>query len=492
MFRRSSGILMHITSLPSKHGIGSLGQEAYNFVRFLKESGQSFWQVLPLGPTSYGDSPYQSLSTFAGNTLLIDLGELQKKQLLRKKDFKKRNFGKDSAIVDFEKVRKEKTEILRIAFSRAKKSHKKQLELFAKANQSWLKDYTLFMALKQHHDLRPWQEWAKPFRDRQAKALQNARKEHADEILFWTFTQYLFYRQWNNLKEFANKNGVEIIGDIPIYVAEDSADVWANPKLFLLDKKNKPICVSGCPPDAFSVDGQLWGNPIYNWELMEKQGYKWWINRIRAIFSMFDVVRIDHFRGFEAYWSIPGDSETASTGEWVKGPAIKLFDAIKKDLGDLRVIAEDLGFLTQEVIDFKNETGFPGMKILEFAFDSKEESNYLPHAYDTNCFVYTGTHDNDTVMGWFEHTPKADVRKAKNYLQLSKKEGYHWGFIRGAWSSVAVVAIAQMQDFLGLGTKSRMNIPSTIGGNWIWRMQPNQLTKKLTKRTKKMTKLYGR
>ncbi|HHB79645.1 MAG TPA: 4-alpha-glucanotransferase [Saprospiraceae bacterium] len=490
MYQRSSGILMHITSLPSKHGIGDLGKKAFDFVRFLDKSGQSFWQILPIGPTGYGDSPYQSLSTFAGNTLLIDLKQLQKEKLLRPKDFKNRDFGQDPEVVDFQKVRKEKTELLRIAFSRTKNSYKKELSIFAKANKSWLDDYSLFMALKHHHDLKSWQEWPKALRDRQPKALQKAKKKYADEILFWIFAQFIFFRQWNALKNFANEKGIQIIGDIPIYVAEDSADVWANPKLFLLDKTNKPICVSGCPPDAFSADGQLWGNPIYNWKRMEKQGFKWWINRIKASFTLFDVVRIDHFRGFEAYWSIPGDAETAAKGEWVKGPAIKLFDAVKKELGDLRVIAEDLGFLTQEVIDFKNETGFPGMKILEFAFDSKEESNYLPHTYDKNCIVYTGTHDNDTVMGWFEHTPEADVKKAKEYLRLTKKEGYNWGFIRGAWSSVAVVAIAQMQDFLGID--NRMNTPSTFGGNWEWRMKPRKLTKKLTVKTKKITRLYGR
>ncbi len=492
MFNRSSGILLHISSLPSKHGIGDLGRAAYDFVDFLERSGQRFWQILPIGPTSYGNSPYQSLSTFAGNPLFIDLISLRKEGLLQKKDFKKRDFGSNASKVDFAKVHQEKMQLLRLAFAKLNTKQLKKILLFAQANKKWLDDYALFMALKQDNNLKSWQLWPKKIRDRNPKAIKKAFIQHADEIAFWQFVQYHFFQQWNHLKAYANKKGVEIIGDIPIYVAEDSADVWANPKLFLLDKSNKPTHVAGCPPDAFSEDGQLWGNPIYNWPRMEKQGFKWWINRIRFSFQMHDVVRIDHFRGFEAYWSIPGNSDTAAHGNWIKGPEMKLFAAIQKELGDLRIIAEDLGFLTQEVIDFKNATGYPGMKILEFAFDSKEDSDYLPHNYEKKCFVYTGTHDNDTVLGWVKNAPKKDLKKAKQYFQLTKKEGYHWGFIRGAWASVGNVAIAQMQDFLGLGTKSRMNIPSTIGDNWMWRMKPNQLTKKLQKRLKKLTKLYGR
>ncbi len=493
MFNRSSGILMHISSLPSKHGIGDLGKEAYRFVDFLNKSRQRNWQILPIGPTSYGDSPYQSLSSFAGNPLFIDLKSLQKEGLLQKKDFKKRNFGNDVEKVDFTKVHHEKMELLRLAFAKISTPQLKKVMIFAEAQKNWLDDYALFMALRQNFESISWQEWPKKLRDRNEKALKKAIIEHADEIAFWKFVQYHFFKQWNRLKAYANKKGVEIIGDIPIYVAEDSADVWSNPELFLLDKKNKPTFVSGCPPDAFSEDGQLWGNPIYNWKLMEKQNFAWWINRIKASFSLFDVVRIDHFRGFESYWSIPGNSETAATGEWIQGPEMKLFNAIKKELGTLRIIAEDLGFLTQEVIDFKNKTGYPGMKILQFAFNPHESSSYLPHNFESsNSFAYTGTHDNNTVMGWFQETDKADVKNAIDYLKLSKKEGYHWGFIRGVWSSIAVVAIAQMQDFLGLDTNSRMNTPGTIGNNWTWRLTPNQLTKKLQKKIKKITKRYGR
>ncbi len=491
MFNRSSGILMHITSLPNKQGIGTFGKESYDFIDFLKKSGQSYWQLLPIGPTGYGDSPYQSLSTFAGNILLIDLEVLKNKKLLTDADFKGRKFGRNDEVIDFTNVNKEKIELLRLAFERGKIAYKREMDTFTEEH-TWLSDYTLFMALKYHHGLKSWQEWPKALRTRDKKALELAREIHKDEMRFWTFVQYLFFKQWHELKVYANKNGVEMIGDIPIYVAEDSSDVWANPELFLLDKDNRPVCVSGCPPDAFSATGQLWGNPIYNWDLMEENNYAWWIERIRASYELFDVVRIDHFRGFESYWSIPGGAKTAEKGEWIKGPEMKLFDAIKEELGELKVIAEDLGFLTKEVANFKDASGYPGMKVLEFAFDTKEESDYLPHNYDTNCFVYTGTHDNDTVLGWFNNTDQDDIDKAIDYLKLTKEEGYHWGFIRGAWSSVGVVAVAQMQDFLGLDEKSRMNIPSTIGGNWEWRMKPGQLTDELAKKIMNMTKLYGR
>ncbi len=492
MFKRSSGILMHITSLPNKQGIGTFGREAYDYVDFLKKSGQSFWQLLPIGPTGYGDSPYQSLSTFAGNILLIDLEVLKEKKILTEDDFKNRNFGSNEEIIDFTNVNKEKIDLLRLAFKRGKEAYKREMDTFVEEHKAWLIDYTLFMALKYDNDLKSWQEWPKPLRSRDDKAMKLALESHQDEMRFWTFVQYIFFKQWHELKVYANKNGIEMIGDIPIYVAEDSSDVWANPELFLLDEDNKPVSVSGCPPDAFSATGQLWGNPIYNWDLMEEQGYKWWIERIRASYELFDVVRIDHFRGFESYWSIPGGAETAVNGEWIKGPEMKLFDAIKAELGDLKVIAEDLGFLTKEVSNFKDASGYPGMKVLEFAFDSKEESDYLPHNYNTNCFVYTGTHDNDTVLGWFNNTDQADIDKSIDYLKLTKDEGYHWGYIRGAWSSVGVVAVAQMQDFLGLDENSRMNIPSTIGGNWEWRMKPNQLTDELAEKIMSMTKLYGR
>ncbi len=492
MFNRSSGILMHITSLANDTGVGTFGKESYEFVDFLKKAGQSFWQLLPLGPTGYGESPYQSPSTFAGNFLLIDLESLIEKKMLHKSDFRGIVFSKDPEKVDYERVNKYKLKLLRIAYENSKESYKREIDTFTEEHKSWLTDYTLFMALKEANDYKSWQKWPKDIRRRDEKVLKKKRLKYKDEIGFWGFVQYLFFKQWHELKVYANKNGVEIIGDIPIYVAEDSSDVWAHPELYLLDKDNKPISVSGCPPDAFSETGQLWGNPIYDWELMHERGYKWWIERIRATYELFDVVRIDHFRGFESFWSIPGGAKTAEKGEWVKGPEMKLFNAIKEELGDLKIIAEDLGFLTKEVADFKEASGYPGMKVLEFAFDSKEESDYLPHNYESNCIVYTGTHDNDTVMGWFKNTNPEDLEKSIEYLKLTEEEGYNWGFIRGAWSSVGVVAIAQMQDFLGLSDESRMNIPSTIGDNWEWRIKEDQLTDELSDKIYNITKLYGR
>ena len=492
MFRRSSGILMHITSLPNPYGVGTFGKEAYDFVDFLKSSGQSYWQLLPIGPTGYGESPYQSPSTFAGNFLFIDLEILKDKNILFEEDFSDWPLASDPTNVDYKTVNKYKMKLLRLAFKRAYKAYQREVDTFVEEQKHWMEDYILFMALKEAHDLKSWQTWEEPLRQRDPIALKEARLIYQEDLKFWSFVQYLFYKQWHELKVYANKNGVEMIGDIPIYVAEDSSDVWSNPELFLLDRENQPIQVSGCPPDAFSETGQLWGNPIYDWDLMDKSGYRWWIERIKSTYALFDVVRIDHFRGFESYWSIPGKAKTAEKGEWIKGPGMKLFDAIKKELGPLKVIAEDLGFLTQAVVDFKNASGFPGMKVLEFAFDSREDSDYLPHNYEQNCFVYTGTHDNDTVVGWAQHTEKDDLNKAIKYLKLSNSEGYAWGFIRGAWSSVGVVAIAQMQDFLELGSEARMNIPSTIGNNWKWRMEAKHLTKELANKIFEITKLYGR
>lgn len=492
MFNRSSGILMHVSSLENPYGIGTFGKSAYEFVEFLKAAGQSYWQLLPLGPTGYGESPYQSPSTFAGNFLFIDLEILVGEKWLVAEDLEGLSQDKDKTSVDYKTVSQEKMVLLRKAFANNFKGHRRAIEAFFNQEKDWLEDYVLFMALKEAHGHQSWQTWPKALRQRDPATLKKARASYKEDIDFWTFVQYIFYKQWHELKVFANKNGVEIIGDIPIYVAEDSSDVWSHPELFLLDENNAPICVSGCPPDAFSEDGQLWGNPIYDWPLLEAQGYTWWIKRIKASYALFDVIRIDHFRGFESYWSIPGGAKNAVKGQWVEGPGMKLFDAIKAALGPLKIIAEDLGFLTQAVKDFKDASGYPGMKVLEFAFDSKEESDYLPHNYQENCFVYTGTHDNDTVMGWFEETCKEDVDKAIAYLNLNEEEGYAWGFIRGAWSSVGRVAIAQMQDFLELGSQARMNIPSTIGDNWKWRIRPGALTPALAKRLYTMTKLYGR
>lgn len=492
MIKRSSGILMHITSLPSPYGIGTFGKKAYEFVDFLEDSGQKYWQILPLGPTGYGDSPYQSFSAFAGNPYFIDFDLLAEDGLLNRDDYINVDFGSDPTVVDYEKIFNKKLPILKLAFKKGWEKYTDDIQVFRLENNDWLEDYALYMAVKSKFDLRSWHEWDEDIKLREPKALDRYSNDLKDEVNYWIFLQFLFYKQWMELKEYANGKNIGIIGDIPIYVAEDSADVWANSKIFLLNNDNKPIKVAGCPPDAFSATGQLWGNPLYKWDVLEENGFDWWIKRIESSFKLYDVVRIDHFRGFESYWSIPYGDETAEHGQWIKGPAIKLFNAVKEKLGDLNIIAEDLGFLTKEVIDFLKETGYPGMKVLQFAFDTREESDYLPHNYNENSIAYTGTHDNDTVNGWFENANPNDVNHAIKYLKLNHGEGYNWGFIRGVWSSVAKLSVAQMQDFLGLSNEARMNIPSTLGGNWQWRAKDNDINKDLADRIKDMTKLYGR
>lgn len=490
--KRSSGILMHITSLPSPYGIGTFGKEAHEFVDFLVKAGQKFWQILPLGSTSFGDSPYQSFSAFAGNPYFIDLDLLSKEGLLQKKDYETLDFGHNPESVDYEKIFKSKMKVLKVAYNNAKSKYSKNTEIFRENNKLWLEDYALYMAVKEKFQLKPWKFWDEDIKLRKESALNTYKRELKEEIEYWVFLQYLFYKQYEELKAYANSKGIKIIGDIPIYVAEDSADTWANSNIFLLDENKTPTVVAGCPPDAFSETGQLWGNPIYDWKALEEEDYQWWIERIDASRKIYDVIRIDHFRGFESYWQIPYGEETAINGTWVKGPGIKLFNAIKKALGNVEIIAEDLGFLTEEVVNFRIESGYPGMKVLQFAFDSREESDYLPHNYEKNCVVYTGTHDNYTVNGWFKNTNKPDVDYAVRYLNLNEKEGYNWGFIRGALSSVGSLAIAQMQDYLGLEDEGRMNIPSTLGGNWQWRVKKEALTEELAEKINKITKLYGR
>lgn len=486
---RGSGIIMHITSLPNKYGIGSFGEEAFKFVDFLKNAGQKHWQVLPLGPTGYGDSPYQCFSAFAGNPYFIGLDLLVKDGLLRLEDIENIDLGQEKERVDYYKIFKNKMEILKKAY----KNNKESLEEFKLENKKWIEDYGLFMALKNKFDLKAWYTWDKDIRFREKEAMDKYKKELEDEIDYWIFLQYVFHKQWRSLKEYANSNGIKIIGDIPIYVAGDSCDVWADHKMFLLDEERVPLRVAGCPPDYFSETGQLWGNPLYDWEYLDKNNYIWWIDRIKTSLKLYDLVRIDHFRGFEAFWSIPYGDETAINGEWVKGPGVKLFNKVKDELGEVNIIAEDLGLLTQEVIDFLKETGFPGMKVLQFAFSRDYESQYVPHNHIKNCIVYTGTHDNDTFLGWFQDEKnKDDVGYAKEYLKLSEEEGYNWGFIRGAWSSVAALAMAPMQDFLGLDNNYRMNKPSIAENNWTWRAREEQLNEDLEHKIKKLTELYKR
>jgi 4-alpha-glucanotransferase len=492
MKKRSSGVLLHISSLPGEYGIGDLGKGAYAFLDFLESAGQKNWQILPIGITGYGDSPYQSFSAFAGNPYFIDLDELIMRGFLDSKLVKKADLGKSKHKVDYEKLYYNKMPLLREAYKNAKVRLSHELEVFFENEKVWLEDFALYMAIKAENGNKSWLEWEKGYENRKTPAVEKFRKTHKDEIFFWVFTQYFFYKQWHELKAVANDKEIQIIGDIPIYVAEDSCDVWANPELFKLGRNLQPTCVAGCPPDAFSATGQLWGNPIYDWDNMKKQNYSWWIKRIAHSLEQFDVVRIDHFRGFEAYWEIPYGDLTAEGGVWTKGPGIELFKYIKEALGDVNIIAEDLGYLTQEVIDLREYTGFPGMKILQFAFDAREESDYLPHNYNENFVAYTGTHDNETISGWMDNVAKEDREFAIDYLKLDRGEGYHWGFIRGVWSSTAYMAIAQMQDFLGLDNKARMNFPSTLGGNWIWRITSHDLSASLAKKMYHMTKLYGR
>ena len=495
---RNAGVIMHIASLPGKFGIGTFGKEAYDYVEFLLKSGLKYWQILPLGQTGYGDSPYQSFSAFAGNPYFIDFDILNKEGLLHEEEYLNENYGDNVEYIDNGLLFDVKYNVLRRAYNNFKNLDnlelREEFEKFNEENKDWLDDYSLYMAVKGKFNLVSWQEWDEDIKKRKPEAMERYKRELSDEIEFWSFIQFMFFKQWNALKTFANEKGIQIIGDMPIYVAEDSADVWSNPDAYLIYSETlKPISVAGCPPDAFSATGQLWGNPLYDWNYMEKNHYKWWIKRVKESLKLYDVLRIDHFRGFESYWEIPYGEETAINGRWVKGPGIKLFNAIKEELGEINVIAEDLGFLTDEVMQFLNETGFPGMKVLQFAFDAREESNYLPHTYINNCIAYTGTHDNDTFRGWFEVTGnKSDIDYCKEYLALTEEEGYNWGFIRGAWSSVSDVSVALMQDFLNLGNETRVNVPSTLGTNWKWRAKEGSYTDELADKIYKYTKMYGR
>ena len=462
---------MPIFSLPSPWGIGALGAEAKRFVDFLSAGGQSCWQVLPLGPTSYGDSPYQSFSSFAGNPYLIDLDLLAGDGLLEPAEYQALDWGSDPERVDYGLLYSTRYPVLRIACSRLAAQNPPGLADFCAEQADWLEDYALFMALKEDNGGLSWLEWPEELRLRRAGALKQAREEHAGEIAFWKQVQYLFFRQWWGLKEYANKKGVSIIGDLPIYVALDSADVWANPEQFQLDENGLPIEVAGCPPDAFTADGQLWGNPLFRWEWMEQEGYAWWLKRVSFQFQLYDTLRIDHFRGFESYYAIPFGDQTARNGRWRPGPGIRFFQTVEQALGKRDIIAEDLGFLTPPVRKMLRASGYPGMKVLQFAFGSREKgSEYLPHCYPVKCVAYPGTHDNDTIQGWMRSASRKETAFARDYLRLSRREGYHWGMMRGVWSSPARLAVVPMQDLLGLGSEARMNTPSTLGGNWQWRL----------------------
>lgn len=491
---RGSGIIMHITSLPGKYGIGTFGEEAYKFCDFLKKSGQKYWQILPLGQTSYGDSPYQSFSAFAGNPYLIDLDILEKDGLLKKEDYENKNFGSNPEVVDYGLMFTEKMNVLKTSFSNFSKETHEDFEKFKEDEAEWLEDYSLFMAIKYKSNFITWNSWDEKIKKRDSNELEKYKNDLKDEIEYWKYIQYEFFKQWDKLKAYVNENGIKIIGDIPIYISQDSSDVWSNPKVFYLNEETlEPISLSGCPPDAFSADGQLWGNPVYNWKYLDETNYEWWIKRIKHSLKLYDVLRLDHFRGFEAFWAVPNGEKTAKNGKWIKGPEMKLFNALKDELGEIPIIAEDLGFLTEDTIKLIQESGFPGMKVLEFAFGGGSDNMYLPHNYERNCVAYTGTHDNDTVRGWIETTGnKQEVEKAVKYLNLSEEEGYNWGIIRGVWSSVAHTSIGLMQDFLNLGNEARMNMPSTLNNNWSWRAKSDVFTDELANRIYTITKMYGR
>ncbi|MCI7735223.1 MAG: 4-alpha-glucanotransferase [Dysosmobacter sp.] len=491
--KRSCGILMPISSLPSPHGIGTLGAEARKFVDFLADAGQSWWQILPVGPTSYGDSPYQSFSAYAGNPYFVDLDLLCEDGLLTPAEVNSVNWGTDPAKVDYSAIYNSRFPLLHLAMERGWERDADKVAAFSEENASWLPDYALFMAVKRHFGMQSWTEWPdEDIRLRRPEAVARYQEELADDIRLFTYIQYLFFRQWEDLRSYAHEKGIGIIGDLPIYVAMDSADVWADPRAFQLDERNVPAEVAGVPPDYFTADGQLWGNPLYDWDAMKADGYTWWIRRIAGASRLYDILRIDHFRGLESYWAVPYGETTAKIGRWVKGPGMDLIGVLTEKFPNIQFIAEDLGYLTPEVRQLLEDSGLPGMKVLEFAFDSREAANYLPHTYPRHCVCYAGTHDNATLMGWKDEAAPADIAMARQYLGLNDEEGFHWGVLRGGQSSVADLFVAQMQDYLGLGSEARMNTPGILGGNWQWRMLSGQITDALTARIAGMARLYGR
>ncbi len=496
MFTRSSGILLHPTSLPGKYGIGTLGEEAIKFIDFLEKSNQKLWQIFPLGPTGYGDSPYQCFSAFAGNPYLIDFEELFSLNFLDKSDVDNAFLSDNDTFINYGLIYENKLPLLRKAYNNYKNllpdAIKYDFESFKIANLFWLEDYSLFISTKNKFNGNSWSEWDDDIKNRNPETIERYKLELVEEIDYQQFIQFFFFRQWKRIKEYANSKGIKIVGDIPIFVAFDSADAWSNPELFLFDKDRKPFKVAGVPPDYFSETGQLWGNPLYDWDAIKKDNYTWWIDRVKFNLNTCDIIRIDHFRGFDSYWAVPAEDDTAINGTWEKGPGMDLFNAIKNELGDLPIIAEDLGSLTPSVIQLREDSTFPGMKILQFAFDSGEENDYLPHTYDRNSVVYTGTHDNDTIVGWYSKAKAEDKKWVKDYLDLNDDTHIHWNFIKSAWSSVANIAIAPIQDFLGLGGEARINTPGVAAGNWQWRLSDDVLTDELAEKISYITRMYGR
>ena len=513
LFSRSGGILLHPTSLPGRYGIGDLGPQAYRFVDWLASTGCKLWQVLPLGPTGYGDSPYQCFSAFAGNPYLISFDALIEEELLSQNDFEEMpDFN--ASRVDYGRLIPWKLNLLQKAFSRFSslsgrstatevEGHFKnnsralinEFERFRVENVSWLDDFALFMSLKEAHGGGAWSDWDESLRKREASAIEKARKDHAENILRHSFYQFLFFRQWNKLRAYANEQDIKIIGDIPIFIAYDSADAWANPDLFFLGEDSLPTVVAGVPPDYFSATGQLWGNPLYRWKVHKKSGYRWWLERFRSVLKFVDVVRLDHFRGFAGYYEIPYGAPTAEKGQWITGPGKDFLNIVSRELSNsekatLPIIAEDLGVITPDVVELREGFGLPGMKILQFGFTGPDNS-FLPHNYVTNCVAYTGTHDNDTAIGWFESAPEVERKFALRYFN-SDGTDFAWDLIRGIWSSVAVYAITPMQDVISLGTEARMNFPSRLGGNWEWRLKEEDFSNDLAKRLREFNELYLR
>ncbi len=488
---RGSGILMHITSLPGPYGVGSMGAQAYRFVDFLERAGQRFWQVLPLNPTGYGDSPYQSCSAFAGNHYLIDLDLLVEEGLLQPQQVRAVTWCTEQIRVDYGLLYLHRLKLLRLAYSNFREEE--ALDRFCRENSRWLPDFALYMALKDQNGGKAWYQWDAPLRRREPDAIWAARQDLKDDIRFYCFVQYIFYKQWSALKAYANDWGISIIGDVPIYVPLDSADVWSDPELFQLDEDLIPTAVAGCPPDAFTEDGQLWGNPLYRWDVLAKEGYGWWLRRLAAAAKRYDMVRLDHFRGFEAYWAVPYRDTTARGGQWIKGPGLDFIQAIKKALPELKLIAEDLGFLTPEVLQLREASGLPGMKVLQFAFDSREPSDYLPHNYIPNTVCYTGTHDNMTTRQWLAALDSDASAYTAEYMNLTPREGPVWGVIRTALSTVSELCIVQMQDYLELDGQARMNFPGTqTSDNWSWRAESDGFTDALADKICHLVRLYGR
>lgn len=490
--KRASGILMPMSSLPSPYGIGTMGAEAYRFIDFLVTAGQKYWQLLPLGPTSYGDSPYASPSSFAGNPYYIDLDMLIEEGILDREDVISRYWGDSAERADYGALYENRFAVLRTAYVNGRERFQAETEAFRAANASWLENYALFMALKVRYGMRAWTEWPEDIRLRREEALSCARTECAGECDFWVFCQFLFFRQWEKLRAYAKERGIGFIGDIPIYVAPDSADIWSEPQYFLLDENRACKEVSGVPPDAFTEDGQLWGNPLYDWDALKADGYGWWIRRIEGVARLFDVVRIDHFRGLCDFWAVPAGDTTAKNGRWCEGPGIDFVTTLTGWFPQLSFIAEDLGYLTPEVKKLLRDSGLPGMKVLHWAFDANGDSDYMPHNIGQNSVCYVGTHDNDTTLGWLSDLSERDRAFAREYARLTDEEGWCYGLIRVGMSTAAALFVVQMQDVLELGAECRMNRPGNPVGNWCWRMRPGAATEDVASRLRHLTELYRR